>query len=329
MGRERIALSIVIPVYNEAEVLPDLFQAIKSVLEPLGVGYEIIVVDDGSTDNTWDVILGVGARDDQVKALRFSRNFGKESAILAGLGSAAGQAVVVMDGDLQHPPEMIPEMFRLWSREGYQVVHGHKRERPPESRLRRGLTRVYYLLMKWFSGYDLAGETDFKLLDARVVHEYLRFSEKNLFFRGLTRWVGYRQTRVNFRPGTRPNGRTRWGYGKLMRLAMESVCSFSSLPLHLVSLCGAAMFLLSAGMGLLTLIKKMLGQAVPGFTTVILLLLFIGSLLMISLGIMGQYLGLIYEEIKRRPSFIVAESLRVDHESADGMSRFRAGVGSL
>ena len=301
-------LSLVIPVHNEDQIIQDTLQRCGPLLNDISEDHEFIVIDDGSTDSTWEVLTSLAEGDQRLKLIRFTRNFGKEAAIFAGLNQSRGKCTVVMDGDLQHPPELIPEMYRLWKEAGYDVVHGIKTVRQDEPRPSRFFGHLFYALMGSLSGYDLKGATDYKLLDRNVVHHYVDLPEHVRFFRGLVPWLGFRNTSVPFSPSKRQKGRSRWSYPALARLGIRAICSFSSLPMQVVTLMGGIMFAAAILLGAQTLFMKMSGQAVEGFTTVILLLLFIGSILMVSLGVIGQYIALIYEEVKRRPSYIVDET---------------------
>ena len=304
-------LSLVIPVHNEAQGIRETVEASKAVLREIPEDYEIVIVDDGSTDHTWEACESMAEGDHCIKLIRFTRNFGKEAAVLAGLKQSKGDGVVVMDGDLQHPPELIREMARLWREEAFEVVHGVKETRQTEGLFHAFFARGFYSLMTALSGYDLRGATDYKLLDRKVVDRYMRLPERVRFFRGLIPWLGYRSAGVPFAPADRKKGRSRWGPFALIRLGVRAICAFSAMPMQVVGILGGLMFITSLLLGLQTLYMKLSGQAVAGFATVIILLLFIGSILMISLGVIGQYLAMIYEEVKGRPSFVIAESKNI------------------
>jgi glycosyltransferase involved in cell wall biosynthesis len=277
-------------------------------LDEVITDHEILVIDDGSTDQTWASLTALTEEDTRIKAVRFTRNFGKEAAIYAGLNYSRGQCTVIMDADLQHPPELIPSMYRLWKEDGYDVVHCEKKIRQDEPVLTRFFVNLFYTLMRFLSGYNLKGATDYKLLDRAVVQHYLDLPEHVRFFRGLVPWLGFRNTVVSFSPSKRAGGHSRWSYPALARLGIRAICSFSSMPMQVVTLMGGIMFAFTILLGAQTLFMKISGKAVEGFTTVILLLLLIGSILMVSLGVIGQYIAMIYEEVKRRPSYIVDET---------------------
>jgi polyisoprenyl-phosphate glycosyltransferase len=324
MKAPSLQVSLVVPVYNESPGIVEAIRTMKSELDA-GVGdYEIVVVDDGSTDTTWELLESQATADDRIKLVGFTRNFGKEAAILAGLRYSTGAAVVVIDGDLQHPPGVLGEMVRRWREEGAEVVHACKAARQQEPSHRRLLAAMFYGVMRVFSGYDLRDATDYKLLDRRVVDHYVRLPENARFFRGLIPWLAFRQSTVYFCPADRQRSGSRWTVAKLFRLGIRAICSFSALPMQIVTLLGALMFAGSFVLGFLTLYKKLSGHAVEGFSTVILLLLFVGSILMVSLGIIGQYVAMIYEEVKGRPAFIISRTRNIaSSTNGEGHSQMR------
>lgn len=308
-------VSVVIPVHCEEAVVPELLAALETHLATLGGGHEVLVVDDGSTDNTWAVLTSWARMHPGFRGVRLTRRFGKEAALSAGLDRARGDAVVVMDGDMQHPPSLIPEMVRVWREEGACIVEAVKRHRGGESLVRRWGSRAFYSLFEWQSGLELEGATDFKLLDKRVVDRWLEMPERNLFFRGMTRWLGYRRVEVPFSVEAASGRRSRWSLSALWGLAVTGLTSFSSVPLRLVSVLGLVCLVVAVVLGTYALCLKLAGKAVEGFTTVIILQLFIASVLGISLGIIGEYVGRIYDEVKRRPRYIVQETIEAtpDH----------------
>ena len=299
-------LSVVLPAYNEEASVPRAAQVIGGLLSGAGIPHEIIFVDDGSRDHTWEVIQAQAGRYPQVRGVKFSRNFGKEAAIFAGLAQSRGACTVVLDCDLQHPPEKILEMYRLWQ-EGYQVVEGVKTSRGKENPLHTLAAKTFYSVISNATGIDMSRASDFKLLDRRAVDTLLAMREKNAFFRALSSWIGFRTTQVEFEVQPRLEGESKWSLRSLTRYAVTNITSFSAAPLQLVTLLGVVVFLCSVVLGIWSLWQKVTGQALEGFTTVILLQLLIGSILMICLGIIGYYIAKIYEEIKDRPRYIVAE----------------------
>ena len=299
-------LSIVIPLYQEAGNFAETLQTIIYIIKSLQVTYEIILIDDGSTDHTWQVIVCQHQQNECVKGLRLSRNFGKESALAAGLEYANGQAIIVMDGDMQHPPSLIPAMYNFW-REGLDIVEAVKQSRGKENVLSRIQAKLFYQVFSRMSGYDLQGASDFKLIDRRVLEAWSSMSERNLFFRGMNAWLGFKRVKIPFDVNDRVGGKSSWSFFRLVHLALSAITSFSSAPLYLIGAVGGLFMLFSGILGVETLYNKMSGQAVDGFTTVILLMLIIGSAIMLGLVIIGAYIARIYEEVKFRPRYIVAE----------------------
>jgi dolichol-phosphate mannosyltransferase len=238
--------------------------------------------------------------------VKFSRNFGKEAAIFAGLAQARGDCAAVMDCDLQHPPEKLPEMYRLWQK-GFQVIEGVKTDRGKESALHTFAAQRFYAIISRATGIDMSRASDFKLLDRRAVDVLLAMREKNAFFRALSSWIGFSTTQVEFEVQPRLAGESKWSVRSLVRYAVTNIAAFSTAPLQLVTLMGVVVFLCSVVLGIHSLWQKFTGHALEGFTTVILLQLLIGSLLMICLGIIGYYIAKIYEEIKDRPRYILAD----------------------
>ena len=301
--------SIVIPVYCEGFYLNTVLTIVQKALESLNESYELVVVDDGSPDNTWDVIQEVSEKLPMLRAVRLSRNFGKESALCAGLERARGRAIIVMDGDLQHPPELIPEMVRIWRESGADIVEAVKNNRGRESLTSKIGAKLFYTILNKLSGYDLNGATDYKLMDRRVVDKWLQMKERTLFFRGMTAWLGFKRMQISFGVRERVSGQSGWSIVHLIGLAINGITAFSSLPLRLITFSGMIFFLFALILGSQALYFKITGSAFTGFTTVILLLLIIGSVLMMGLGIIGEYIARIYEEVKGRPRYIVAETI--------------------
>jgi polyisoprenyl-phosphate glycosyltransferase len=308
-------LSVVIPVFREGAHLPAFLTAVRASLSQCNLPYELVLVDDGSPDDTWGVIVGEGKTSQAIRALRLSRNFGKESALCAGLEYARGDAVIVMDADGQHPPSLIPNMVRMWQASGADIVEAVKRRRGRESLSSKLGALLFYFILNKLSGFHFKGASDFKLMNRKTVDAWLKMHERNVFFRGMTVWMGFTTVQIPFEVVPRSAGQSTWSVFKRLKLALVGITAFSSFPLHLVTFAGVIFLGLSVLLGIETLYLKLTGQAVSGFATVILLELIIGSLLMISLGIIGEYLARIYEEVKGRPRYIVAESIEPDTDS--------------
>ena len=298
-------LSVILPSYNEEKMIPVAAETITGILDEAGIDHELLFVDDGSKDQTWNEIQRVSTLNPHVVGVHFSRNFGKEAAMFAGLETAKGDCCVVLDCDLQHPPEKIVEMYRLWE-QGYEVVEGIKEDRGEESGFHKFAANSFYALISKATGMDMAASSDFKLLDRKVVDTLNKMPERNVFFRALSFWVGFKKAEVSYCVRERTVGESKWSTKSLIKYAINNIGSFSSLPLHLVIGMGFIMLLIAVIFGIVALVQKIVGTALGGFTTVILLLLFSSSLIMISLGIIGYYIARIYEEIKGRPRYIIS-----------------------
>ncbi len=304
-------VSVVLPCLNEATHIAASARTVARTLAEIPVRHELVLVDDGSSDDTWRVLGELARTDPGIRALRLSRRFGKEHALCAGIEHASGDAVVVMDADLQHPPSLLPKMVSAW-RDGFEVVDATKTDRGDESLLSRVEARLFYSLLRRMSGFDLSGASDFKLMDRKVIDAWLEMPERNLFFRGMSAWLGFRRTEVEFSVEKRAGGRSGWSVRGLVRLAITGITAFSTVPIHIVTLMGLLFLAFAAALGVQTLYNKLTGIAVDGFTTVILLVLIVGSATMIGLGVIGVYVSRIYNEVKGRPRYVVAE--RADSE---------------
>lgn len=300
-------LSIIVPAYNEEKMAPAAAEVISRIMDEAGIDFELLLVDDGSKDNTWQEIQRASEKDARVVGLHFSRNFGKEAAMFAGLERAAGDCCAVIDCDLQHPPEKLVEMYRLWE-QGYEVIEGVKEDRGQESALHRFAAKSFYGLISGATGMDMSSSSDFKLLDRKVVDALNQMPERNVFFRALSFWVGFKRTELSYRVRERAEGESKWSTWSLIKYAINNIGSFSSAPMHIVTVLGFIMFAVSMVLGIIALVQKIAGTALGGFTTVILILLFSSSIIMISLGIIGFYIGRIYDELKGRPRYIVSRT---------------------
>lgn len=300
-------LSVIIPAYNEEAMIEKAASVISKLLVDAGIPCELIFVDDGSKDKTWEKIMVVSAKNSNIRGIHFSRNFGKEAAIMAGLSQANGECCVVIDCDLQHPPEKIIEMYQLWE-QGYEIVEGQKSSRGTESKLHRFAAKTFYSVISTATGFDMGNASDFKLLDRKAVNVLINMREKNGFFRALSSWIGFKTTSIEFDVRDREVGESKWSTLSLIRYAVSNISSFSTAPMQLVTVLGVIMFMIAVILGGIALIQKICGQALEGFTTIILIQLFSGSIVMISLGIIGYYIAKIYEEIKGRPRYIIADT---------------------
>jgi len=300
-------LTVILPAYNEEDNIHPAAEAVGEVLRDAAIPYELLFVNDGSKDGTWDAIRREAGCSRAVRGLRFSRNFGKEAAIFAGLANAKGDCAVVLDCDLQHPPEKIVEMVRLWE-QGYEVVEGVKAERGEEGPLHALAVKCFYGLISRAVGLDMSHASDFKLLDRKAIDALLSLRERNVFFRALSFWVGFKTAAVEYDVRPRAAGESKWSTRSLVKYAVRNIASFSAAPMQLITSLGVVMLLVSVVLGVNALVQKLRGTALGGFTTVIIIQLFTGSVVMISLGIIGYYITKLYEEVKGRPKFIVAET---------------------
>ncbi len=302
-------LSVVMPIYNETQIAVGVERTI-GVLENANIPYELILVDDGSTNNAWNEMTDLAAKHETITAIALSRNFGKESALCAGLDAVRGDCCVCIDSDMQHPPEIIPEMYRLWRDEGYEVVEGVKKARIKENPIYRFCAKSFYGILKKISDIDLQNASDFRLLDKLALEAWRSMPEKETFFRGMSSWIGFRRTQVYFEVAEREIGTSRWSTKALVRLAVNAITSYSSVPLYFATMFGVLFLLFFVVMFVQTLYMKLRGYAQSGFTTVIILQLIIGSVIMINIGIIGIYIKKIYEEAKNRPRYIVRRVVR-------------------
>lgn len=317
-------LSVVLPAHNERETVPAVACRLDQVLTQAGIRYELIFVNDGSEDGTWEAVRSLAEQSPQVRGVCLSRQFGKEAAIYAGLQAAAGDCCVVMDCDLQHPPEKIPEMWALWY-QGCEIVEAVKRTRGEESALHGLGAGFFYRLISRASGVDLQRSSDFKLLDRKAVLVLLNMPERNTFFRALSSWIGFQTARIEFDVQPRAAGKSSWSARKLIGYAVRNITSFTSAPLQIVTFLGVLMLAASILLGGEALYRWAVGEALGGFTTVILLQLFTGSLLMISLGIIGYYISRIYEEVKGRPRYIVSDTCGEANEELEATGAGKTG----
>lgn len=297
-------LTVVIPAFNEEQTVSRTVEVISGLLEGSSIPYELILIDDGSTDSTWEKVCEAGAANPKVRGISLSRNFGKESAIFAGLTESSGACTAVIDCDLQHPPEKLIDMYRLWE-QGYEIVEGVKNDRGKESGSRRLGARIFYSIISSATQTDMSHASDYKLLDRKAVNALINIPEKNAFFRAMSTWVGFKTASVTYDVQERSAGTSKWSTKKLTRYAAVNLTSFSNFPMKLVMLLGVILFVVCAGLAITALVQKFMGIAVEGFTTVIILQCFTSSLIMMSLGIIGYYISRIFDEIKGRPRYII------------------------
>lgn len=308
MSADSVSISIVMPAYNEGEALPD---TVAQVFAQLGEhDCEVIVVDDGSRDNTWEVITRLAATYPRLRGLRFSRNFGHQSALLAGLSAARGEAVISLDSDGQHPPELIPELIARW-REGAAVVQTLRRDQRDLGFVKRITSRSFYRFFSWLAGTSISpGSADFRLLDRKAVDVILQNPRSAMFLRGFVPWTGFRTAFIEFVPRARIAGTTKYSFGKMLNLAKQGVTRFSVKPLRLATLLGIVTCLCSLGyLGYVIYTRLVSGDYTEGWASVAGLLSLLGGLQLLIMGILGEYIGMIFEAQQARPPFIIAENI--------------------
>jgi dolichol-phosphate mannosyltransferase len=308
-------ISIISPVYNEEENIIELVDRVVQAMETTGEEFEIVLVENGSDDRSKEIIQGIRAKDSRVKYLSLSRNFGHQGGISAGLGNATGDAVISMDGDLQHPPEILPEMVRLW-REGNEVVYTTKKEQNTQADWRFYPKRIFYWAINKVSDVQLSfGQSDFRLMDRKVVNVLNNIPEANMFLRGMVEWVGFKQVGIMYEVPRRERGESKFGLLNYMEFALDGIVSFSVMPLRACLLMGLLIATLSLGYGLyeaalgaLYMYDPSIYQQPSGYATIIVAISFLGSVQLISIGVLGEYIGRVYSQGKGRPQFIVVES---------------------
>lgn len=311
----RPVYSIVAPVFNEAETLPHFYGRIAAVMEQPGEPFELVLVDDGSTDQSSTVLQALHARDPRVRVITFSRNFGHQIAISAGLDFARGQAVIIIDSDLQDPPEVIPELIKRW-REGAEVVYAQRAARKGETRFKLWTASLFYRLVHGITAVDIPRDTgDFRLLDRKVVDALVRMREQHRFMRGLSAWVGFRQEAVRYVRQERFAGSTKYPLHKMIRFAIDAITSFSHVPLQLATSFGFLLAGISLAGIVIAVILRLVTHAIIGQASTLILVLFLGGVQLIFLGIVGEYLGRIYDEVRARPLYIVRDVLESNPDS--------------
>ncbi len=307
-------LSLIVPVYNESSNLDLFYERVLKVLKPLNLSYEILFIDDGSKDDSLEKLLEIRGRDSKVKVVQFSRNFGKEIAVSAGLDLAEGKAAIPIDADLQDPPELIPSLLEKW-KEGYDVVYAKRTKRMGESWLKRWTASLFYRLIAKMTNIDIPEDAgDYRLLSRAAVEQLKRLRERHRFMKGLFTWVGFKQTAVFFERDPRYSGKTKWNYWKLWNFAIEGITSFSYIPLQAASYLGLLVSVFAFFYGVFIIVFKLLhGIAVPGYASLMAAVLFLGGIQLLTLGILGEYIGRIYDEVKQRPLYVIHKTYGFDN----------------
>ena len=300
-------LSVVIPVYNEQINIVPMYDRLLAALSASVDGLDIVYVDDGSADESWKEITKLARRDDRVRGVRFARNFGHQAALTAGVDAARGRAVVIIDGDMQDPPEVIPEMVERW-REGFEVVYGQRQDRQGETWFKLATASLFYRILRGITNVEIPVDTgDFRLMGPRAVAAFRAMPERNRFIRGLVSWIGFRQTAVAYRRLARKAGETKFPLRKMVRFALDGITSFSYFPLRLATWTGFAVSIFAFLYIIVVLILKAIGVSWLGYTSLMASILFLGGVQLLMIGIMGEYLARIFDEVKRRPLYLVGE----------------------
>jgi polyisoprenyl-phosphate glycosyltransferase len=299
-------ISIVIPVFNEEGSLPELYRRIAVVMKYMHLPYELIFVDDGSTDRSLEIMLELSEKDKDVKIIQLSRNFGHQLAIIAGIDHARGEAVIMMDSDLQHPPELIEKLIEKWY-EGNDVVYTCRDQTQDAGLLKNFTAQCFYTLVNYLAEVNIStGTADFRLLDRRVVESLQTFEERSIFLRGIINWVGYRQTSISYRADARYSGESKYSFLRMLRFAIDGITSFSSVPLYISAFLGMLISIFSFIYGLMIIYARLFtDRLVEGWTSVMVVLLFLGGIHLITQGIQGIYLGQVYKEVKGRPRYLI------------------------
>lgn len=304
-GRNPKSVSVVIPCFNEQEVLPQLHARLSTALSALALPYQVVFVDDGSCDNTWQLLADLQERDGHLQAIKLSRNFGHQLALTCGLDHAFGEVVVVLDADLQDPPELIPEMIARW-KEGYDIVYAKRRSRGGETASKKLFAFMFYRVFRKITGFSIPEDTgDCRLMDHRALKALQSMREHQRFVRGMVSWVGFHQTAVLYDRPPRAAGTTKYPVRKSLLLAVDAITSFSYLPLRFASFIGMIVSGFSLFYILVVFVKKALGQNLPGYTSTMAAVLFLGGVQLLFLGILGEYVGRIYEQGKHRPLYLI------------------------
>lgn len=314
-------LSVIVPAFNEAQGIAAFLEILFGVLRGCCARFDVWIVDDGSRDDTWQLLRAARERYPELRGLRFTRNFGKEAALLAGLRQATGAAVVVMDSDGQHPPSLLPQMLDAWRAGDAQIIAAQKAARPTDSWIERLNAHVFNTLMRLMTGLDLSAASDFRLLDRRVVDALLTFPERVRFFRGMTVWTGFATKNLAFEVAPRLAGSSHWSTAQLTKLAVNAITAYSAKPLGLVFRFGLVGMVAAFLLFLQAMYSWMTGIAVSGWTSVTVVMLFFGSANLLGIGVLGAYLAQIFDEIKARPEYLIKQDL----DAATPMARANSG----
>ena len=304
---EQPELSVVVPAFNEEDNVVPIFERLVASLSEIVDGLEVLFIDDGSNDSTWKRVTDLARADSRVRGIRFARNFGHQAALTAGVDAARGRAVVIIDGDMQDPPEVIPEMVEKW-REGFEVVYGQRQEREGETWFKLVTAAAFYRILRGITNVEIPVDTgDFRLMGPRAVAAFRALPERNRFIRGLVSWIGFPQTAVSYRRQARQQGETKFPVRKMLRFALDGITSFSFFPLRIATWTGFAVSLFAFLYIVVVIVLKAVGVSWLGYTSLMASILFLGGVQLLMIGIMGEYLARIFDEVKRRPLYLVGE----------------------
>lgn len=320
--KEKKKINILIPCCNEEKNIPIIIKEIDKYFNSLNYDYDFIFVDDGSTDNTYNTLLQLIEKRENINVIKLSRNFGKEAAIAAGLRNCNSDAAIIIDSDLEHPPHLIQAMILEWEK-GANIVHAVKIKRQKETIINKFMSLTFYKILGFMTDMEFQGASDYKLVDKKTITILNNLTERNRFFRGLTNWMGMKHCRIEFKVEDRRYGKTKWTPLKLFQLSVNAITSYTSKPLHIVTILGLFTLIFSIILALQTLYNKIFGVAISGFTTVILAILIFSSVIMISIGILGVYLSKVYDEVKNRPNYIIE-----DYQSYKNRSKIDNSINS-
>lgn len=311
--KDRFLLSVIVPMYFEQDVARECHRRLTEVLDGK-YDYELLYVNDGSTDDTLPILKELAGKDKRVRVLSFSRNFGHQVAVTAGVHYARGDALVIIDADLQDPPELIPDMIKLWQ-EGWEVVYAKRRKRKGESAFKLFSAKMFYKILSMLTDIDIPADTgDFRLIDKKVADAFRQMPERSRFIRGMIAWLGFKQTPIEYERDARFAGETKYPLKKMIKLASNGILSFSTQPLKLVMTVGLLAVIVSLGLLVYAIVSKATGQADTGWASLMVTITFLGGVQLMSVGVLGQYLARMFEESKNRPLYIVSETVNVDEK---------------
>ncbi|PFK42203.1 glycosyltransferase [Bacillus cereus] len=315
-------ISVVVPMYFEEEVAQECYNRLKSVMIQNNINYEFVFVNDGSTDRTMEILKEIAANDYRAKVVNFARNFGHQTAVTAGIDCASGDAIVIIDADLQDPPEVIPELIAKWE-EGYEVVYAKRKQRKGETWFKLLTAKYFYRFLNYMSDIDIPKDTgDFRIIDRKVADVFKQMTERNRFIRGMMSWVGFSQTYVEYERDERFAGETKYPLKKMIKFASDGIIAFSTKPLRIVMTLGLMSVFISILVLLYTVIIKVIGQDIQtGWASIMVAITFFSGIQLLGLGIVGQYIARIYDESKNRPIYIVKETLNVDQKDTSDSKR--------